>query len=142
MSAKGSNGQQDGEAHVAMFLQWQAQVEDFKPYVYQGLLSKSKVAREVGILRDVLYTNPEIRDNLWPALEQRLEKEGVLRPRVANPVEMMPVQHKKSAASEARIKQIQEENEALRAENRELRKQLDRYGGMEEVLRTTGRLPW
>ena len=142
MSVKGSNGQLEGEAHVAMFLQWQAQVEDFKPFVYQGLLSKSKVAREAGILRDVLYTNPEIRDLLWPALVNKLELEGVLRPRVANPVEVMPAQHKKSAASEARVKQIQEENEALKAENRELRKQLERYGSMEEILRTTGRLPW
>jgi len=142
MSRKGSNGQLDGEAHVARFLRWQAEVEDFKPFLHQGTLSKSKVAREAGILRDVLYTNPEIRDKLWPALEHKLEQEGVLRPRVANPVEVMPAQHKRSAASDARVKQIQEENEVLKAENRELRRQLERYGGMEEILRTTGRLPW
>jgi regulator of replication initiation timing len=68
--------------------------------------------------------------------------DGVLRQRVANPVEVIARATKSSAASDARIKQIQEENEALKAENRELRKQLERFNGIEEVLHTTGRLPW
>lgn len=42
----------------------------------------------------------------------------------------------------ARIKQIQEENEALKAENRELRRRLEKLGGLEEILQSTGRLPW
>jgi len=44
--------------------------------------------------------------------------------------------------SDARIKQIQEENEAVKAENRELRKHLEKLKVLDEILLTTGRLPW
>lgn len=142
MSNKGSNGILDGVANAQAFLDWQTSVDDFKPFVHQGALNVSRVARESGLKREVFYTNPEIRDELWPALLHRLEIEGVLRRRVANPVEVIARQTKSSAVNDARIKQIQEENEALKAENRELRKQLERFNGIEEVLHTTGRLPW
>ncbi|MBP6132702.1 DUF6262 family protein [Thauera sp.] len=142
MSARGSNGVQDGERNTQTFLTWLRSVEDFKPYIHQGLLSMSKVARECGLNRDVFYTNPEIRDVHWPALNERLEREGVLRPRVANPVEAVRKTPQRRTANEARIKQIQEENEALKTENRELRKELDKFRGINEILHTTGRLPW
>lgn len=142
MSVRGSNGAQDGERNVQTFLAWLADVEDFKPYIYQGVLSVSKVARECRLNRDVFYTNPEIRDVHWPALNRRLEDEGVLKPRIARPVEAIRRPPQRSAASEARIKQIQEENEAIKAENHELRKQLEKFKGIDEILHTTGRLPW
>lgn len=137
-----TNGVQDGHLNAARFDAWQRSVEDFKPFVLQGALSVSRVARECGLNRDVFYTNREIRESLWPALIQRLETEGVLRARVASPAEAIPRPVRTSTAAIARTKQIQEENELLKAENRELRKQLDRLGGIEEVLNSTGRLPW
>jgi hypothetical protein len=137
-----SNGVQDGIDNVKRFVEWCSEVTDFKAYVYQGTLSVSRVAREAGLNRDVFYTNPEIRDNLWPALIRQLEQQGVLMSRVANPVELIRREPRRSAASEARVKQIQEENEALKAENIEFRKRLEKFEGMDEILRTTGRLPW
>lgn len=137
-----SNGVQDGIANVKRFIEWCSEVTDFKTYVFQGTLSVSRVAREAGLNRDVFYTNPELRDNLWPALLRQLEQQGVLMPRVANPVELIRREPRRSAASEGRVKQIQEENEALKAENKEFRKRLERFEGMDEILRTTGRLPW
>lgn len=143
MSAlKGSNGIKDGQFNTQVFLDWLANVEDFKPYIHQGLLSISRVARECGLNRDVFYTNPEISNVHWPALNKRLEDEGVLKPRVANPAEATPRRPKSSVVSDARIKQIQEESEAVKAENRELRRQLDKLKGIDEILHTTGRLPW
>lgn len=142
MSARGSNGVQDGERNTQAFLTWLRSVEDFKPYIHQGVLSISRVARECGLNRDVFYTNPEIRDVHWPALNKRLEHEGVLRPRIATPVEAVRKTPLRSGVNEARIKQIQDENEAVKAENRELRRQLERLKGIDEVLHTTGRLPW
>lgn len=142
MSESGTNGPMDGQANARRFLEWQAEVEDFRAFVHQGSLSMSRVSRECGLNRDVFYTNPEIRDKLWPDLLHRLESEGILRQRAANPVEMIPRQPRGSAASDARVKQIQETNEALTAENRKLRKQLERFKGMEDALNTTGRLPW
>lgn len=143
MSAqKGSNGIQDGQRNVETFLDWAAHVKDFKPFIHQGLLSVARVAKECGLNRDVFYTNPDIRDIHLPALNKRLEDEGVLRPRVANPVREMPRQRRGNAVSDARIKQIQEESEAVKAENRELRKQLERLKGIDEILHETGRVPW
>ena len=141
-SAKGSNGIKDGLLNEQTFVDWLTNVDDFKPYIHQGVLSISRVARECGLNRDVFYTNPEIRDSHWPALNKRLEDEGVLKLRVAKPAEIVQRQHQRSATSDARIKQIQEENEAVKAENRELRRQLDKFKGIDEILHTTGRLPW
>lgn len=137
-----SNGVQDGIANAQRFADWRNEVTDFKPYVHQGTLSVARMARECGLNRDVFYTNPEIRDKLLPALIRKLEHERVLMPRVANPVEVMRREPRRSAASDARGKQVQEENEALKAENMELRKRLEKYEGIDEILRTTGRLPW
>ena len=142
MSSAGSNGVLDGRVNAQSFLDWQKSVNDFKPFIYQGALSVSRVARDSGLNRDVFYSNPEIRDVLWPNLLHRLEKDGVLKQRAANPVEVVMREPKRSGISDARIKQIQEENEALKAEVSELRKQLERFQGMEEILHTTGRLPW
>ena len=141
-TAKGTNGVMDGEANAQLFLAWQKEVKDFKPFIHQGVLSVSRVARESGLKRDVFYTNPYIRDVLWPNLLHRLEKDMVLKQRVANPVEVVMREPKRSGIGDARIKQIQEENEALKAEVSELRKQLERFQAMDEVLHTTGRLPW
>lgn len=141
-SQKGSNGMKDGEENLRTFLAWMGGVDDFKPYIHQGVLSVSRVAREAGLNRDVFYTNPKIRDVHFPRLIARLEEQGVLKQRMANPVQVMPRQRERSHVAEARIKQIQEEHEAVKAENRELRAQLERYKGMDEILRTTGRLPW
>lgn len=142
MSSAGSNGILDGEANAQCFLDWQKSVKDFKPFIYQGVLSVSRVARESGLNRDVFYTNPQIRDVLWPNLLHRLEKDKVLKQRVAYPVEVVMREPSRSGIGETRIKQIQEENEALKAENSELRKLLGRFQGMDEILHTTGRLPW
>lgn len=143
MSAqRGSNGIEDGRLNAQAFVNWAACIKDFKPYIHQGVLSISRLAREAGLNRDVFYTNREIRDVHLPALNRRLEDQGILKPRVANPVEMLPRQPKKNQIAEARVKQIQEEAEAVKAENRELRKQLERFKGLDEVLHTTGRLPW
>ena len=142
MTKKGTNGVMDGEANAQSFLAWQKEVKDFKPFIFQGQLNVSRVARESGLKRDVFYTNPQIRDLLWPTLLHQLETDGVLKQRVANPVEVIQRQPSRSGISDARIKQIQEEHEACKAENIELRKKLERFQGMDEVLHTTGRLPW
>lgn len=139
---KGSNGIQDGEENLRTFLAWANEVDDFKPYIHQGVLSISRVAREAGLNRDVFYTNPDIRDIHWPRLITTLEDQGVLKQRTANPVESVPRQRQSNHVVDARIKQIQEEHEAVKAENRELRAQLEKFKGIDEILRTTGRLPW
>jgi hypothetical protein len=137
----GTNGIQDGQRNVETFLSWSSNVSDWKPFVSQGLLSVSRLAKECDLNRNVFYTNPELRDVHLPALVSRLEDDGFLRSRVANPVQLTR-QKRGGAVSDARIKQIQEESEAVKAENRELRRQLERLKGIDEILHSTGRVPW
>ena len=58
---KGSNGIRDVKGNVEAFLDWVEHIEDFKPFIHQGILSISRVAKECGLNRDVFYSNPEIR---------------------------------------------------------------------------------
>lgn len=139
---KGSNGIKDGEANAEAFQRWENSVSDFKPYVVNGALSISMVARESGLNRDVFYTNAYIRDCLWPVLKTRLEVSGVLRPRAVESAPEGKSTRSRSALSDMRVKQIQEENEAVKAENQELRRKLEKFKGAEEILQSTGRLPW
>lgn len=138
----GTNGVEDGLANVRQFEVWVQSVTDFKPYVHQGDLNSSLMARESGLKRGVFYTNTTIRESLLPKLRLQLEKEGVLLPRVALPSQVVVRDRGRVPADEARIKQTQEENESLKAENRELREQLKRFKGVTEALHATGRLPW
>lgn len=144
MSAqKGSNGIRDGEVNLRIFLAWIESVIDFKPYIHQGALSISRIARETGLNRDVFYTNPEIRDVHFPKLVARLDEQGVFKQRIANRrQDISPQRGDGNLVDNMRIKQLQEEYEAVKAENLELRAQLERYKNMDEILTITGRLPW
>jgi hypothetical protein len=142
VAVRSTNGVMDGQANVEKFRAWTVEVEDYRPYVRQGTLNLSYAARECGFHRDVFYTNPTIRDELLPELEATLEQAGILKPRVAQPARVVVREQKSSPSSDARNKLLQEQNEALKAENSELRTQLEKFKGMAEVLHTTGRLPW
>lgn len=142
IAVKGTNGVMDGHANAKRFELWAKEVVDFKPYVYQGGLSITRMARESGLKRDVFYTNAVIRDSLLPELISRLESLGALKCRVAQPAHVLTVDRAQSRVSDARHKQIQEENEALKAEIEELRRELSKYQGMTDVLYSCGRLPW
>ena len=61
MSAKtGSNGVEDGKLNVQKFLSWKASVEDFRPYIWQGELNKSQIAREADFSRSVWDSNKDV----------------------------------------------------------------------------------
>lgn len=138
---KGKNGIQEGLETIETFLKWSESVTDWKPFVRQGILNISRIARESELERNVFYTNTDLRDVHFPALESRLENDGVLRARVASPT-LLVRPKRDGMMSDARVKQIQEEAEAVKAENRELRRQLERLKGIDEILHSTGRVPW
>lgn len=142
MATKGSNGVEDGLVNVQKFRDWQNSVEDFKPYVKDGGLNLAMVARESTLKRNALYTNTTIADDLIPALLKKLEKEGVLKPKVAEPARIVLKERERSPQEAGRMKQLAEQNEALTTENRELRAELDKLKVLSEVLQSTGRIPW
>ena len=148
-SRKGTNGQKEGRANVRALLACLGEIDDFRRYIDDGALNKSKLAKEAGLDRGVMYSNTRIKRWVLPALTKRLERQGILHPRAANPVDIVQRAARSSDVSAARVKQIQEQNEsvtaerdALRRQVEELKKQVARLGGIEEVLYTSGRLPW
>jgi len=90
----------------------------------------------------VLLQNPRVKDALR-TLEAQLRERDILPP-VAEPASPAPTSdapNPRAAADKARLKRLEAENAALRAEVMELRGRLDRYRLMDDVLSSTGRLP-
>lgn len=141
-SAVGSNGILDGRANALKFESWQSQVEDFKPFIHQGMLSISRIADESGLKRNVFYTNPEIKDRLLPDLIALLEARGLLKARVAMPATVIVQENRGSSVSGAVVKQLMEQNEAYKVEIAELRKELQKRDIIKSMLSETGRVPW
>lgn len=142
------SGQQKAELNVTTFLSWAASktAADFREMVVRGQLNRMEIAKEAGFAKSVLTQNPRVRQCLQE-LESRLRAEGVLppmvdragteTPRVVNIDETNP----RVAADKARLKRLESENAALKAELMGLRSQLKRYATMDSVLTSIGRLP-
>ena len=138
------NGQQRSDQNHTSFLSWIAGKTDadYREMVQRGQLNRKELARECGFARSVLLQNPRIKDALR-VLEAQLRERDILPP-VAEPATPAPTSNApnpRAAADKARLKRLEAENAALRAEVMELRGRLDRYRLMDDVLSSTGRLP-
>ena len=138
------NGQQRSDQNHTTFLSWIAGKTDadYREMVQRGQLNRKELARECGFARSVLLQNPRIKDALR-VLEAQLRERDILPP-VAEPATPAPTSNApnpRAAADKARLKRLEAENAALRAEVMELRGRLDRYRLMDDVLSSTGRLP-
>lgn len=138
------SGQQKADQNLATFLSWAASKTDadYREMVMRGQLNRKEIARECGFAKSVLLQNPRVKDALR-VLEAQLRERDILPP-VAEPASLAPtsdVPNPRAAADKARLKRLEAENAALRAEVMELRGQLDRYRLMDDVLSSTGRLP-
>ena len=141
------SGQQKADQNLAIFLSWSASKTgaDFREVVLRGQLNRKEIARECGFAKSVLLQNPRVRDSL-KSLEADLRERGILPPPAviegAAPVAATTESiTPRAAADKARLKRLEVENAALRAELMELRDQLERYRVMDNVLSSTGRLP-
>ena len=143
------SGQQKAELNVATFLSWAASKTnaDFKEMVTRGQLNRMEIAKETGFAKSVLTQNPRVRECLQD-LENRLRAQGILPPMVERSAGTEPTSsvntdatNARGAADKARLKRLEAENAALKAELMGLRSQLKRYATMDIVLASTGRLP-
>lgn len=132
------------DQNLATFLAWVASKtdSDYRGMVMRGQLSRQEIARECCFAKSVLLQNPRVKEALR-ALESQLRECGILPP-VADGTRSTPAAdapNPRAAAEKARLKRLEAENAALRAEVMELRDQLERYSLMDNVLSRTGRLP-
>jgi hypothetical protein len=143
-----ASGRQVAEENVAKFMAWAASKTDdeFRSLAARGALSRSDIAAECGFARSALAQNPRIRAALLD-LESKLRERGVLPKAAAESSEgcaeaPTPFALGSSAFRDAeRLRRLEQENAALRAELAEVKKALSRYAVIQEVLAETGRLP-
>lgn len=141
---------------VERFNAWvdeRVQSGDWSDYVRNGKLNRSELSKECGFGRAALQQNPGLASAL-SALEVRLAAQGVLSsppsldedltPELKARVGAADEQAKRSMMARAtldkRVKTLEEQNAALRAENLELRERLRRSALAELHLAETGRL--
>lgn len=133
--------------NLATFKAWASSKSDadFRDMVSRGGLSRTEIFKECGFARSVLTQN-ELVAGALADLEASLRKRGVLPTRALSMSDgsRVSVVVKKEAASAPlleRLSRLEQENASLRAETRELRRQLSKFAVLQEVLEATGRLP-
>lgn len=143
-----ASGRQLAEQNVAVFAAWMASKtdDDFRAMVSRGVLSRTEVAKECGFAKSALDQNPRIKAALRD-LEDGLRLRGVLPPAAERDPEapQIPLMREPSrlrAAEDAeRLRRLEQENAALRAEVAELKRAVEKFAVLRDALALTGRLP-
>jgi len=143
-----ASGKQIAEQNFQSFQAWLVSKTDadFRQMVSRGVLSRKEIAKECGFAKSALDQNPRIKAALKTA-EDGLRKRGILpaleeQPPVDGAVPpMREIGQQRAARDSERLKRLEQENASLRAENNELKRQLERYVVLQEALTLTGRLP-
>lgn len=142
-----ASGRQLAEQNHETFVSWVASKTDaeFRSMVSRGVLSRTEIAKECGFAKSALAQNPRIRAALRE-LEDALRVRGVLPELAEQPAGgvtelIRPAANSQGSRDAERLKRLEQENASLRAENNELKRHLERYAAIHEVLSLTGRVP-
>lgn len=142
-----ASGKQLAEQNYQIFSTWVANksIDEFKQLVSRGVLSRKEIAKECGFAKSALDQNPRIKTAL-STLEEKLRSQGVL-PALVPPSssedrsKLRTPGNQKLLADAERLKRLEHQVASLQAENSELKRQLEKYVVLSEVLAETGRLP-
>jgi hypothetical protein len=142
-----ANGQQIAEQNFTTFLAWLASKSrsEFRAMVSRGVLSRKEIAKECGFAQSALSQNPRIKGAL-KAKEDELRDAGLLPPialKADEPKGELPLREtgrQRASVNAERLSRLELDNAALRAENEELKRKLEKYVLLDEALATTGRL--
>ncbi len=142
-----ASGKQLAEQNYQIFSTWVANksIDEFKQLVSRGVLSRKEIAKECGFAKSALDQNPRIKTAL-STLEEKLRSQGVL-PALVPPSssedrsKLRTPGNQKLLADAERLKRLEHQVASLQAENSELKRQLEKYVVLSEVLADTGRLP-
>lgn len=147
-----ASGQQTAEVNYQKFIVWLASksADDFRQLVNKrdGVLSRKEIAAECDFGGSAINQNPRIKEALLKK-ETELRESGVLPPLASRnePTPNTTTPEPRTAASAPksfdaeRLRRLELENASLKTENQELKRQLDKFAVLREVLSTTGRLP-
>jgi len=147
----GLSGRDLAAANALRFEAWVGEREtakDWSDYTRGDRLNRREIAAECGFALSVLRQNPAVKSAL-EALESRLRDQGILKTfslsetaKKDDPASLATDRRIMSAKSQAdqRVKALEEQNAALRAENRELRDRLRQFEHLDAHLAATGRL--
>ncbi|AHV37592.1 MULTISPECIES: VPA1267 family protein [Aeromonas] len=143
-----ASGTEKAKATVQAFELWMATQTDetYRQLSYRGSLSRSEITKAIGCGRSALVQNPELRRQLQK-LEDQLREHGVLPPltaqaiaSVAHPKVYDPTTHRRLLDTK-RVSILEQENIELKAQLRELKARLERFGELSETLAEMGILP-
>lgn len=146
-----ASGQKVAEENYAAFIAWSSNKtdDDWREYVHRGKLKRSEIAAECGFGKSALAQNPAVRSAL-EALERDLRSRNVLPPLVevstSGSQEQTQPPLRDSGSSQRRVdgqrlNRLEQENAALRAELREAKAALEKYGLFARFLDENGRMP-
>lgn len=141
------NGQQLKVKNYHAFLNWFENKTDdeFKKLVCRGVLNRVLISQEIGFAKSVLAQNPDVRKALGE-LEERLRNKGILPPKVTT----MDDNHialtaepdsKKRKLDQARLKRLEGDLAAMRAERDLWRNRAECYEILDHTLIASGRIP-
>ena len=148
------SGREIAANNLQKFLAWTSERDaaaDWQDYLRQGKLNRTELATECGFALAVLRQNPAVKSAL-ESLEARLLVTGILQPIQTSPTASIDAGADATSQSidkrimaakakaEQRVKQLEEQNAALKAEVRDLRDQIKTYRHLDEHLCSTGRL--
>jgi hypothetical protein len=141
------NGQQLKVKNYHAFLDWfkSKTDEEFKQLVCRGVLNRVVIAQEIGFAKSVLAQNPDVKEALGK-LEERLRGKGILPPK-AIPTDCDGVHlaaepdSPKRKLDQARIKRLEGDLAAMRAERDLWRDRAERYEALDRTLMASGRVP-
>jgi hypothetical protein len=143
-----ASGQQIAEQNVQTFVSWVASKTDadFRSMASRGVLSRKEIASECGFAKSALDQNPRIKASLRN-LEDSLRARGVLPPAVEKSAEeadkplIWEPGKLRGALDAERLRRLETDNAALKAEVSELKRTLEKYTILRDALALTGRLP-
>lgn len=149
-----ANGQQIAEQNFLSFTTWLASKtdDDFRQLVSRGVLSRKEIAAECCFGKSALNQNPDIKAALEVA-EDALRKRGILPPKAITKLDvsdalcneptneplMREVGKQRQGLDAERMRRLEQQNASLRAENGELKRQLEQYVLIREAIALTGR---
>lgn len=146
-NSSGLSGRTQALANLQRFNAWVTErtVEnDWADYLRGDKLNRSEIAAECNFALSVVRQNPAVKAAL-EGLEARLRESGVTKQSIAPADEAtvratdLRILASKSSA-ERRVKAVEEQNAALKAELNDLKQQLKQYKFLDEHLATTGRI--